>query len=157
MMTTTREQYSRHPAILVLVVCAVVGLTYFQAVTSDAQQRTGANLAEIELAIADPDAGSDLWLLYGQRLSECGRYDHAIMAFRQVLKLDPYCRPANIDCATALAHEGDADGLYEFVSKLVLMDPRLTQDILGRPESQSYLSAARFRAVQSQARVQSMD
>jgi hypothetical protein len=157
MTTTPTTQHSRHPAVLVLAVCAVVVLTYFRASSSDARQQAGANLEEIELAIADPDAPGDLWLLYGERLSECGRYGHAIMAFRQVLELDPYCRPANIDCATAFARGGDADGLYEFVSELVLMDPRLTQDVLARPEFQPYLSAERFRALQSKARTQSMD
>jgi len=155
MATTT--QYSRHHALLVLVLCAVVAGVYFRADASDARQISGPGLAEIELAIADPDAASDLWLLYGKRLAEGGRYAHAVMAFEQVLAKDPYCRVANIDCAAALALANDADGLQAFVSKLVLMDPRLTQDILGRAEARPYLSQERFKRVQATARIQSMD
>lgn len=156
-MSTIETRYSRHPALLVLLACAVAGAVYLKAGTSDARQVAGADLAEIELAIADPDASGDLWLLYGQRLAEHGRYGHAVMAFEQVLGKDPYCRTANIECATAFALGGDADGLFEFVSNLVLMDPRLTQDILGRSESQPYLNEPRFKTVASQARIQSMD
>ena len=43
------------------------------------------------------------------------------------------------------------------MSKLLLLDPRLTQDIFGRPESQRYLTEDRFQSLLSQARVQSMD
>jgi tetratricopeptide (TPR) repeat protein len=154
---TTTARYSRRPALLVLGLCALVAFACYKAGATNGSQAAGPSLEAIERAIADPDAGADLWLLYGQRLLDDKRYGHAVMAFERVLEKDPYCRAANLHCATALSLAGDADRFYAFVEKLVLIDPRLTQDILGRPESQPYLQAERFKSVESQARVQSMD
>lgn len=156
-MNQTASKYSRRPAVLALILCATAGALYFAADTSGARTVAGPELEELERAIASPDAGSDVWLLYGQRLLADKRHAHAAMAFERVLQKDPYCRVANLQRAAALALTGDADGFYAFASKLVLADPRLTQDILGQPESQSYLAADRFQTLLAQARIQSMD
>ena len=57
----------------------------------------------------------------------------------------------------ALALAGNADAFHTFLGQLLLIDPRLTQDILGRPEMQRFLAEDRFQSLLAQARVQSMD
>lgn len=155
MRTTTR--YPRQPSILVIAACAFIALIYFKADAAIERQRSGPDLAEIERAIADPGASDDLWLLYGDRLVDGSRYRHAAMAFQRVLDSDPYCRVANLKCAMSLALDGNADTFFVFLEHLVTLDPRLTQDILRRAESQRFLTAERFKNLASIARVQSMD
>lgn len=122
-----------------------------------AKQGDGPSLKELELAIADPDAKPATWLQYGQRLFEEKRYAHAAAAYARVLAIDPYERQANLQSALALALAGDADAFHDFMRDLILRDPRLAENIFGRPESQTYLTAPRFVSLVKQAHVQAMD
>jgi len=79
------------------------------------------------------------------------------MAYDRVLELDPYSRVANLQCAAALARLGDADRLYEFVSSLTRLDPRLALDVFGRPELQRFQEADRFQELHQLAIAQSLD
>lgn len=118
---------------------------------------TGQTLAELEQAIANPDASTETWLQYGQCLQHERRYDHAVSAYQRVLETDPYSRNANFQCVAALALLGDGDRLHAFLVKLIQLDPRLALDVFARPELQPYLKQARFAQVHKQAIVQSMD
>jgi len=150
-------QRSRKPAAAVLLATLVAGIVYVSATTTATPSTTSSVLAQLELAIADPDASAATWLFYAQQLQQAGRGAHAIAAYQRVLEADPFSRTANLQCAMGLAQAGDANQFYEFMSKLLLLDPRLTQDIFSRPETQRYLSEDRFQSLGSQARVQSMD
>ncbi len=156
MLTWTMIQRSRKPAAAVLLATLVTGSIYV-ATTTASHPTASPALAQLEVAIADPDASPETWLTYAQQLQQAGRRAHAIVAYQRVLEADPFCRTANLQCASALAQAGDTDPFYGFMSKLLLLDPRLTQDIFGRPESQRYLTEDRFQSLLSQARVQSMD
>ena len=135
----------------------VAGSVFTYGTRAESRGTDGPTLAQLEVAVADADASAATWLLYAQRLQQAGRLAHASAAYQRVLELDPFSRTANLQCAVVLAQTGDAEQFYGFMGKLLLLDPRLTQDILGRPESQPYLTADRFQALLSQARVQSMD
>ena len=151
-------QRSRKPAAAVLLATLVAGSIYVATTTTASHpSTTSPALAQLEVAIADPDASPETWLNYAQQLQQAGRRAHAIAAYQRVLEADPFCRTANLQCASALAQAGAADPFYGFMSKLLLLDPRMTQDIFGRPESQRYLTEDRFQSLLSQARVQSMD
>ena len=150
-------QHSRQPAAAVLLATLVAGVVYVATTTTASDPAVGPALAQLEMAIADPDASAETWLVYAQQLQQAGRSAHAIAAYQRVLETDPFSRTANLQCASVLAQTGDADRLYLFLGKLLLLDPRLTQDILGRPESQRYLTEDRFQSLLAQARVQSMD
>jgi tetratricopeptide (TPR) repeat protein len=150
-------QRSRKPAVAVLLATCVAGGAYLISTSAESRTPTGPTLAQLEVLIADPEAGAETWLLYAQRLQQSGRYAHAALAYQRVLEADPFSRTANLQCAVALALAGDADRVYEFLRHLVTVDPRLTQDIFGRPELRRYLGAERFGALQALARVQSMD
>ena len=150
-------QCSRKPAAAVLLATLVAGCAYIVTTTRASHPSASPALAQLEVAIADPDASAETWLAYAQQLQQAGRRTHAIAAYQRVLEADPFCRTANLQCASALAQAGDADCFHTFMSKLLLLDPRLTQDIFGRPESQRYLTEDRFQSLLSQARVQSMD
>ena len=141
----------------------VLLLTFFVATgyvwNSRAADRAGRGpaLTELEQAIANPDASTETWLLYAQRLQQEQRFDHAAMAYQRVLETDPDSRTANLQCAAALAQLGDADRLHGFLSHLTQLDPRLAQDVFGRPELQRYLKQSRFQSLLNQARIQSLD
>ena len=150
-------QRSRKPAAAVLLATLVAGSAYVATTSKASHPSNSPALAQLEVAITDPDASSETWLAYAQQLQQGGRRAHAIAAYQRVLEVDPFCRLANLQCASALAQAGDADRFHVFMSKLLLLDPRLTQDIFGRPESQRYLTEDRFQSLLSQARVQSMD
>ena len=117
----------------------------------------GSTLAQLEQAIANPDASTETWLLYAQHLQQKQRFDHAVMAYQRVLETDPNSRTANLQCAAALAQLGDADRLYGFLTHLTQLDPRLALDVFGRPELQRYLKHDRFKFLLNHARIQSLD
>jgi tetratricopeptide (TPR) repeat protein len=157
MAPTPIIQCSRRPAAAVLLATGLIGLVYLRVTTAESPDVEVPGLPQLEVAIADADAGLEVWQLYAQRLQQAGRLAHAAAAYQRVLEFDPFHHTANLQCAIVLAQRGDADVLYEFMSRLLLADPRLTQDILGRPVAQRYLSADRFQSLLAQARVQSMD
>ena len=150
-------QCSRKPAVAVLLAAVLAGTVYVWHSGAGTRTGDGAALAELEQAIARPDATTDTWLRYAQCLHQARRFDHAVMAYTQVLENDPYRRVANLQCAAALAQLGDADRLEEFVRRLVALDPRLALDVFGRPELQPYLAGERFQQLHKHAVAQSMD
>ncbi|MEI6084954.1 MAG: tetratricopeptide repeat protein [Verrucomicrobiota bacterium] len=150
-------QRSRKPALVVLLATFVAGAAYVSSTTTDSRVSDGPTLVQLEIAIGDADATAETWLLYAQRLQQAGRLTHAAAAYQRVLEADPCSHLANLQCAVVIAQTGDADRFHEFMSKLLLVDPRLTQDVFGRPEVQRYLSAERFQTLLAQARIQSMD
>src|SRR5262245_6756452 len=96
-------QRSRKPAAVVLLATFVAGAAYVYSTTTDARATDGPTLAQLEVLIANPDAGAETWLLYAQRLQQSSRYAHAAIAYQRVLEADPFSRTANLQCATALA------------------------------------------------------
>ena len=150
-------QHSRKPALAVLGAACVAAAAYLANGETGPRDGSKPTLAQLELSIADPDASNETWLLYAQCLQRERRFAHAAMAYTHVLEKDPYRRTANLQCGIALALAGDADRFHEFVSNLVLLEPRLALDVLGRPEAQTYLSAERFQTQLKRAQVQSMD
>ena len=151
------RQFSRTPAAIVLLATVLTGTAYVWNSRAGVQADSGPALADLEQAISRPDATTDTWLRYAQRLQQAGRFDHAVMAYARVLENDPYRRVANLQCAAALARLGDADRLHEFVNRLTQLDPRLALDVFGRPELQPYLADNRFLQIYKLAVAQSMD
>jgi hypothetical protein len=151
------KQCSRKPATAILLGVFALSAFYLCQGKAAARSADGPTLAQLEVAIADPDAGTDTWMLYAQRLQKEKRFSHAAMAYERVLETDPYSRTANIGCATALALEGDPDRFFIFVNSLMLIEPRLILDVFGRPESAPFLTRENFKTLHAQAQVQSLD
>lgn len=150
-------QCSRKPATVVLLVAFALSAAYLGYAKTAARSTDGPTLAQLEVAIADPEAGAETWMLYAQRLLQEKRFAHAAMAYARVLETDPYSRAANIGCATALALEGDGDHFYTFMNAMLLIEPRLVLDVFSRPEAAPFLAQRNFKNLQAQAHVQSMD
>lgn len=150
-------QASRTPAAAILLATFVAGTAYVYATRTDARASRTQSLTELEQAVANPDASTDTWLLYGQRLQQDQRFEHAVMAYQRVLETDPYSRTANIQCVAALSLLGDTDRLAGFLAHLIQLDPRLALDVFGRPEIQPHLRLERFQGLLNQARIQSLD
>ncbi|NQU11871.1 hypothetical protein HQ590_13840 [bacterium] len=150
-------QRSRKPAAAILLATLLAGTVYVWNTHGYSGSAQGPALAELEQAIAHPDAGPDIWLRYAQRLQQAHRFDHAALAYERVLESDPYSRVGNLQCAAALARLGDVDRLYAFVSNLTRLDPRLALDVFGRPELQAFHQADRFQQLHQLAIAQSLD
>jgi tetratricopeptide (TPR) repeat protein len=142
---------------MVLLLTGLTGGAYLWATGTEGRTGHGQSLAELEQAIACPDATTDTWLRYAQCLEDARRYDHAAAAYQRVLESDPYGRVANLHCAAVLALAGDGDRLLAFLTKLTQLDPRLALDVFARPELRPFLKEARFDQAHKQAVVQSMD
>ena len=150
-------QHSRTPAAVVLLLTFLVAAGYVWNSRAADRVGHGPTLAQLEQAIANPEASTETWLLYAQRLQQEQRFDHAALAYQRVIETDPDSRTANLQCAAALAQLGDADRLHGFLSHLTQLDPRLALDVFGRPELQRYLKQAPFQSLLNQARIQSLD
>ena len=151
------KQYSRKPALAVLGATILAAGAYVWTTRADARMAQGPTLAQLEVAIANPDANLETWMLYAERLLEEGQFGHAAAAFERVLEEDPCSQTANLQCAVALARTGDADQYFDFLTRLLPIEPRLTLDILGRPISRPFLAEARFDKLLHRAQAQSMD
>jgi len=145
------------PAATILTL-ALLAIAAYVAFTARAARTTeGPSLEQLELAIANPDAGSDTWMLYAQRLLQEKRYTHAAAAFQRVLENDPYSREANLGAASALALTKDRDALHAFLAHLLVIEPRLLLDFLGRPEAAPFMSEERFKLLHARSHAQSLD
>jgi hypothetical protein len=118
---------------------------------------TDAQLAELQHAVAAPDAPPATRLRYAEKLQQLGQFSRAAVAYRRVLDGDPYNRDARLQCALSLARLGTPEEVFSFLRATLLLDPRLTLHILGRPEVGTYLADARFQALRKEAVAQSLD
>jgi Tfp pilus assembly protein PilF len=82
-------QHSRTPAAAILLATFLAGAAYIAGTRADGSSAQHRSLAELEQAIANPDASTDTWLVYAQRLQQEERYDHAVLAYQRVLETDP--------------------------------------------------------------------
>ena len=151
-------QCSRKPAVAVLAATLVAGLTVAWSSGTDRRTTAGSStLAQLARAIVADDVNADTWLEYAQRLQQEKRFANAAQAYNRVLEDDQYHHTANLQCALVLAQQGNAEPFAAFMTRLILIEPRLAEDIFGRPEAQRYLTNPRFQELVNQARVQSMD
>lgn len=150
-------QYSRTPAIVVAILAVVGGWWLLSGGVSAVSINDAPALADLQVLIAQPDAGRELWLQYAQRLQQAGQFLHAAQAYQRVLQFDPYDRPTKLQCAAVLARAGNADELARFMKQVCSLDPKLAMDIFTRPDMLSYLAQPAFIALSNEARVQSMD
>jgi len=111
----------------------------------------------LQQAIMQSDATSETWIRYADKLFELGQHARAAVAYRRVLEGDPYNKQARLQCAMSLAALGRPDDFFTFLKATLLVDPRLTLNIMGRPEASSYLAEGRFQALQKEAVAQSLD
>jgi tetratricopeptide (TPR) repeat protein len=149
-------QRTRTPAITALLIVLAVGY-FFLVGLRRAGNAADAQLAELQLAIAQPDAKPAAWLKFADKLQQLGRYSRAVVAYQHVLENDPYNRDARLQCALSLALAGNPQEFYVFMQGLLQVDPRLTLNVLQRPEVSTYLAEGRFQSLQREALAQSTD
>lgn len=149
--------HSRLPAIVTLLTVLALGAFPLAARRSRATVADESQLTALQLAIAEPDAKPQVWLLYGQKLQSLGRFAPAALAYRRFLESDPYNRQVLLQCANCLALVGQRDEFFSFMRNVVTSDPKLALEVLGRPDVQGYLAEERFQALHKEAVAQSMD
>ncbi|HVS73342.1 MAG TPA: tetratricopeptide repeat protein [Phycisphaerae bacterium] len=147
---------SRGPAIaIVILVLAAAGL--FLGFARKHASASDARLLELQQAAAKPDALPATWLAYAQALDQARQFPRAAAAYERVLETDPYNKTARLACASCLARAGASDPFYAFMHSTLLVDPKLTLNILGRPEAAGYLPEPRFQSLHKEAIAGSMD
>jgi predicted Zn-dependent protease len=150
-------QHARKPAVaalLLTLVLGVAGLGALGALRPPSAQST--DLATLERQIAGhPDAQT--WDAYGNALRAAGRCGAAVEAYQRSLALDPSRQDTKISVALALAQGNDADGFFNYVSRLTMMDAKLASNLLERPELTPLHGDARFTTAQKDAHAQAVD
>ena len=150
-------QYSRKPALLIIVLAIAGGGWLLTRGVSAAHTNDAPTLSDLQIMIAQPDASPDLWRQYARRLQQAEQYTHAARGYQRVLQFEQYDRQAKLQCASVLALAGNAKKLAAFMKQVIGLNPKLAVDIFTRPELQTYLALPRFVALNTEARVQSMD
>jgi cytochrome c-type biogenesis protein CcmH/NrfG len=159
------NRYPRKPAVIVLLVSAVLGVVYVIAwsrVEAYYRDKNGGKSVEaIEKKIAEEKAKGTVsavtWLAYGEALMDAKNFDKAAVAFKKVMELDPKQQEAKFKRGIALAQSGAADLFYQFQEDLVLSEPKLAYDVFQRTEAQKYLVEERFSYLAKEAKNQAMD
>jgi Flp pilus assembly protein TadD len=149
-------QRPRIPAIATLSIVLVAGF-FFLGWARRGNSADAAELAELQAEVAKPDAKPEMWLRYADKLQRVGQLTRAAAAYQQVLEKNPYHREARLNCATVLAQAGQSDTFLAFLKATLAVDPKLTLNILGRPEVGRYLNDPEFQTLQKNAVAQSMD
>lgn len=158
-------KHSRFWPSVILIACAVgvvAGLRASGSVVAAAGARTvrGDPMAlkvQLEQTIGRGHADAAVWRQYSECLMRLGDPAGAAAAYAKILELDPMNRDVRYLRAVALASAGEAEPFYDVVSDLSLDDPRLTCEVLDRPESRHYLAASRFRRLRDEARAHAID
>ena len=154
-------RYRRTPALVVLAVMALLGVGYVFAwdkVERLWKKSPGEQSVEVlEKRIADGDKSAATWLAYAEALAKAKEYKRAATAYKEVIKLEPAKTQAKFQCALCLANAGEKDGLHEYLKDLVLAEPKLTMEILDRPETQKFMTDDRLVALKEEAKNQAMD
>ncbi len=149
-------QRPRLPAIAVILSVSVAGGLFLGFSRRGASPDAG-ELAKLQAAAAAPDARPADWQHYADKLRQLKQPARAAVAYQRALEGDPYNRDARLACATCLAQAGDADPFYAFMRSTLLVDPKLTLSVLGRPEAAAYMTADRFQTLHRDAVAQSLD
>jgi tetratricopeptide (TPR) repeat protein len=153
----TMTQHARKPALAALVLTlalGIAGLSATGALRSGTERST--DLATLERQIAGhPDA--DTWDAYGDALRAAGRYGQAADAYQRALKLDPARRATKINIGLALAQAKDADGFFQYVSRLTMTDAKVAVNLLEKSELAPLQGDPRFTMARTTAQGQAVD
>jgi hypothetical protein len=152
--------------LIVLAVMAVLGVGYVLA--WDKVERLwkktpgDQSIEALEKKITEGDRSAGTWMAYADALAKGKKFGDAAPKYKEVIKLEPGNKEAKFQCALCLARAGEAekrfvDELYNFVTDLVLVEPKLAMEILDRPETQKYMGEDRFVALKTEAKNQAMD
>ena len=151
------HKHPRTPAVLMLLAVIAFGSFLIYSRRSAPPGALDAKLAELQLAVAQPDAKPEVWLTYAQTLQAAKQLSRAVVAYEHFLESDPYERSARMACATCLAEIGNADAFRKFMEETIAVLPKAAVEIFNRPESAVYLADARFQALQKNAAAGAMD
>jgi cytochrome c-type biogenesis protein CcmH/NrfG len=159
-------RYRRTPALIVLVVMALLGVGYVLAwdrVERLWKKSPGEqSIQALEKRMADGDKSAGTWSAYAEALAKAKEHARAANAYKELIKLEPGKKEAKFQCAVCLANAAQGenrylDELYNFLNELLLAEPKLTMEILDRPETQKFMGEDRFVALKTEAKNQAMD
>jgi tetratricopeptide (TPR) repeat protein len=143
---------------MMLLALMAFGVGMFFARRGRASDAQDSQLAQLQIAVGKPDAKPATWLAYGKALQSAKQYTSAVLAYDQVLKVDPYNREARQGCTYCKAVLNDANKLAQFIEDTIRVDPKLAKAMFEQmPELQKYLSEQRFKDLKLDAIAGSMD
>jgi tetratricopeptide (TPR) repeat protein len=157
--TLYMTQHGRIPAIVAIVLTALVGLGVFaltgQFGTTDLAHAT---LQDLEKRIVGSKEGR-VWKAYGDKLREQGRYDAAAKAYHKAVELQPDLMDARLNEGVALG-QWNADAFFDYVSQLTMNYPKVAVNLMERPELgaiKTLTSDARWEMAKTAAQAQAID
>ena len=154
------NRYRRLPSVLVLVAFLAAGAFYARSwgkIPSNSPGAGAQKLDELEKMISSGTAGAEDWVAYAQKLAAQKDFTLSALAYKEALKLHPYHRTAQFECAVTLAQAEDADALFDFMRDLTYAEPKMAVELFDRAELRRYLPEPRFAAMQKEAVGQSLD
>jgi tetratricopeptide (TPR) repeat protein len=152
-------QHGRIPAIVAIALTAVVGLGIFAATGQfRATDLAHASLQDLEKKIVGSKDGR-VWLAYGDRLRELGRFENAAQAYQKALELQPDLVDARLNQGLALG-QSNPDAFFEYATQLAANYPKVAVNLMGRPELgaiKTLTSDPRWELTKTAAQAQAVD
>jgi len=149
-------QRSRTPAAAILFIVLAAGI-FFLGISRRAGVADDAELQRLQKAVAQPNAGTAVWLEYATKLEQAGQLANAARAYQHILESDAYNAAARLQCAGCLAKVGNADELFAFLKSTLEVNPKLALNLCSRPEMARFMGELRFVALKEEAVAGSMD
>jgi tetratricopeptide (TPR) repeat protein len=152
-------QYARIPAIVAIGLTVLVGLGIFAATGQfRATDLAHASLSDLEKKIVGSTDGR-IWLAYGERLREIGRFDNAAKAYQRAVELQPDLIDARLNQGLALGRL-NPDAFFDYVSRLSMNYPKVAVNLMERPELvalKTLTSDPRWELSKTAAQAQAID
>jgi hypothetical protein len=152
-------QHARIPAIVALGLTALVGLGIFAATgqfrTTDLAH---APLSDLEKKVVGSTDGR-VWLAYGDRLREIGRFASAAKAYQSAVNLQPDLIDARLNQGLALG-QSNPDAFFDYVSRLAMNYPKVAVNVMELPALKAIktlTSDPRWELTKTAAQAQAID
>jgi hypothetical protein len=143
---------------MMLLALMAFGVGMFFARRGRASDSQDSQLEQLRVAVSKADAKPATWLAYGKALQGAKQYTSGVLAYDQVLKVDPYNREARQGCTYCKAVLNDGNKLAQFIEETIRVDPKLAKKMFEEmPELQQYLAQERFKNLKLDAIAGSMD
>ena len=150
-------RHARIPAIVAIGLTVLFGLGIFAATGQFRHTDLAhASLQELESKIVGSTDGR-VWMAYGDKLSEAGKFDAAAKAYQRSLELKPDLLDARLKRGMALGQSANANAFFDYVGRLSISYPKLAVDLMARPEVSPMRADLRWEPAQTAAQSQAVD
>ena len=155
-------RHARIPAVVAMVVTATIGLAVFAATVQFRRSDVShMSLADLEKKIVG-SKDARVWLAYGDRQRDQGRFDRAAQAYQKAAELQGDLMEARLGQGLALGQAAaggkeKADAFFEYVVRLAGMYPKVALQLMERPELRPLHADERWDPTAAGVKAQAVD